>query len=76
MFLDDAGQAAAGNHADPPAHFLDGDHERQREQHRPELAVAELGAGLRISADARGIVVRGAGDEAGPKELQQLADGS
>jgi len=71
MLPDVGGEAVPGHAADARAHDLDADHERQREQHRPQHAVAELRARLGIGRDAARIVVRGAGDEARPQLLQQ-----
>src|SRR6266513_5407874 len=59
---------------DPPdarADDLDADHQRRREQHRPEQAVTELRAGLRIRGDAARVVVGGAGDQPRPELFQQ-----
>ena len=60
---DVGGEALAGDPADPRADQLDRDHERRGEKHRPEQAVAELRAGLRIGRNARRIVVGGAGHQ-------------
>src|SRR4030095_3925279 len=52
---------------------LDPDHQRRREQHAPQHAEPELGAGLRIGGDAARIVVGGAGDEAGSETIEKAA---
>ena len=65
-----AGDAVAGRPADPGADLLDRRHQRIGEQQRPADAEAELRAGLAIGGDAAGIVVGGAGDEAGPQRLE------
>ena len=68
------GEAGAGDPADMRADQLDRRHQRIGEQHRPQQAVAEVGAGLGVSGDAAGIVVGGAGDDARAKLLGQLLD--
>jgi hypothetical protein len=60
----------AGDAADMGADELDGDHERRCQEHRPEQAVAELRAGLRVGSDAGRIVIRRARDEPWPEQAQ------
>src|SRR5437899_135971 len=72
---DVGGEAVPGHAADARTDDLDADHERQGEQYRPQHAVTELRARLRIARDAARIVVRGAGDEAWPQLLQQRQPG-
>ena len=55
------GEALAGHPADPRTHQLDRDHERRCQKHRPKQTVTELRSGLRISGNARRVVVSGAG---------------
>jgi len=70
MLPDVGGKALPRDTSDARAHDLDADHERQREQHRPQHAVPELRARLRIGGNAARIV-RGAGDQSRPQLLQQ-----
>ena len=67
-----AGEPAAGHAADLRADLLDRAHQRIGEQQRPAEAVAELRAGLGIGGDAAGIVVGGAGDQAGAEHVDEL----
>ena len=67
-----AGEALAGNAANLRADHLNCAHQRIGEQERPGQGVAELRASLRIGGYATGIVVRGAGDEAGPHNVGEL----
>jgi hypothetical protein len=60
-----AGDALARHHADAGAHRLHGDHQRPGEERRPEERRPVLRTGYRVGGDARGIVVGGAGDDAG-----------
>jgi hypothetical protein len=69
----DAGQAAAGDHADLGADELDRPHHREGEQRGPERRESERRSSLRIRADARRIVVRRASDEAGSELRQEPA---
>ena len=62
---DHAREAAARDHPEPRAHELDGDHEREREERRPELCVPEGRARDRVGGDPRGVVVGRPGDEPG-----------
>ena len=71
MFADVGREPVAGDTADARAHDLDADHQRQREPYRPEHAVAELRAGLRIGRYAARIVIGGTGNQARPEPLQQ-----
>lgn len=71
VLLEHAGQPVARHQADLGAHVLDGRHHRQHHKRGPERRVAVLGAGLRVGPDARGIVVRRAGDQAGPEDLER-----
>jgi hypothetical protein len=54
-------KALARHPADQCAHELDRDHEGNGEEDRPQQAVAELRAGLRVGRNARRVVVRRAG---------------
>ena len=69
------GEALAGDPADLRAHQLDGDHERRGEKHRPEQAVTELRAGLRIGGDARRVVIGGAGHQARTEQPEHHVPG-
>ena len=66
-------KAVAGDAADARADHLDPDHQRIREQHRPQRQEAELRTGLRVRGDPGRIVVRGPGDEPGTQLLQPVA---
>jgi hypothetical protein len=57
--------------ADARREHLDADHERRRQQQRPDEGEAELRAGLRVGGDAARVVVGGAGDEAGPEAARE-----
>ncbi len=59
-----AGDAVPGDAADPRRNFLDRRHQRKRQQHGPADAIAELRAGLAVGADAGGIVIGRASDQA------------
>ena len=59
----------AGHPADIGADHLDRAHQRIGEKQRPDQAVAELRAGLRIGGDAAGVVVGSAGDEARTEDV-------
>ncbi len=71
VVADVGGEPVPGDPPDARRDDLDADHERGREQHRPEQPVAVLRAGLRVRRDAARVVVRGAGDEARPEALEQ-----
>ena len=71
MGADIGGKPVAGDATDACADDLDADHQRRGDQYRPQHAVAELRAGLRIGRNAAGVVVGGAGDEAGAELFQQ-----
>ncbi len=64
-------QAVPGDPADARADDLDPDHQRQREEHRPQHAVAELRSRLGIAGNAARIVVGGTGDQAGTEALKK-----
>src|SRR5262249_13384127 len=66
--------AVPGDAADAGGNLLDCRHQRKGQHHGPADAVAELRAGLAVGADARGIVVRGAGDQAGAQRLSEGAE--
>jgi hypothetical protein len=57
------GETPAGHPADVGADQLDRAHQREGQDHGPEQAVAELGAGLGIGGDTAGVVVGGAGNQ-------------
>lgn len=65
------GDALAGDAADAGADRLDHRHQREAEQHGPGEAIAELGAHLAVGGDTAGIIVGGAGDEAGAQAFQE-----
>ena len=73
MPADIAGNAVPGDAADARGNFLDRRHQRKRQQHGPADAVTELRAGLAVGADAGGIVVGGAGDQARPEAFEKAA---
>lgn len=66
-----ARQTFAGHQTDLGAHVLDGRLHRQHRDGRPERGKAVLGASLGVSPDARRIVVRCPGDEAGTESLAE-----
>jgi hypothetical protein len=66
-----ARQAHSGHAADLRADHLNGAHQRVGQEQRPNQAQSKLGAGLRIGCDAAGIVIGGAGDEAGSQYIGQ-----
>ena len=67
-----AGEALTRNAPNLRADHLDRAHQRIGEQEGPAQGVAKLGASLRIGGYAAGIVVRGAGDEAGAHDIGEL----
>ena len=75
MVLDDARQTLAADHADARAALLHGDQQRNLIKRGPQLPQTELGARLRIGGDARRVVVRRPGDEAGAEHLEEAHDG-
>ncbi len=66
-----ARQAPSAHQADLGAHVLDGRHHRQHRERQPERREAVLRSGLGVGPDARGIVVRCAGDEARTEDLAE-----
>lgn len=63
----DVGDHALPGHAPQAgADELDGNHQGQRQQQRPQHAGTHLRAGLRIGGDPARIVICGAGDQAAP----------
>ena len=58
--------------ADLRADHLNRAHQRIGQKQRPTEAVAELRAGLGIGRDAARVIVRSAGDQAGPKHVPQF----
>ena len=71
MLLDDAGEPLAADRADAAAAFLHREQQRHLIKRGPELAEAELCAGLRIGGDARGIVVSAPVMKPGPIMLRR-----
>jgi hypothetical protein len=67
-------QAAACDHADPPANLLDRTHKRVGPGRHPQLGVAKLCTGLAISLDARWVVVGRPSDEARPQNAPSGRD--
>ena len=67
------GDANTGDAADVSRDFLNDDHQRKAENECPGEAVAELGTDLAMGADAAGIVVRRAGDQAWAERLEERA---
>lgn len=56
------GDADPGHLADAGTNFLKDRHQREAEQHRPSMAVAELRSDLTVGGDPARIVVCGTGD--------------
>ena len=68
------GEAPARDPPDQGADHLDGRHQGESEQHGPQQAIAELGAGLAVGGNAAGIVVGCAGDKARSKGSPHAAE--
>jgi hypothetical protein len=66
--------ALAGDAPYARADELDGDHEGQRQKHRPEQAGAELRPRLRVGGDAGRVVIGGAGDNTWADMAQEGGD--
>jgi hypothetical protein len=66
------GDALAGDTPDMRADELDSDHERRREKHRPQQAVAKLGTSLRVGRDSGWIVICRTSDETGPSRRKMM----
>lgn len=64
-FFDDGGNPLAIDGTDTTTSFLDGGHKGQHIQSSPEHAVAKLSPGLRISSNARWIIIGGTSDDTG-----------
>src|SRR5438552_13265594 len=64
MTAEIAGDAAAGDAANPRGDGLDHGHQRKAEQHGPSKPVAELGADLAVGRDTAWIVVGRPGHQA------------
>ena len=73
MAADISSDAPARNPSYPAGDFLNRHHQRKGEQHGPADAVAELCAGLAISADAGWIVVGRASDKSRAECFQKAA---
>ena len=73
---DHAGETEASDNAEPGAHQLHGGHERERHDRRPQRQVAEAGAGHRVGRNARRVVVRRAGDQAGSQFREEMPEGA
>ena len=52
VLAQNARQATTRHHSNSTAHLLDGHHERKHPERQPQLAVAELCAGLAVGCDA------------------------
>jgi hypothetical protein len=66
--------AMAGDAADARGNFLDRHHQRERQQHGPADAIAELRTSLAVGADPRRIVVGRPGDQPGAERFQRIAE--
>jgi hypothetical protein len=66
-----SGEPLAGDAADARADQLRRDHERVREQHRPQEAGAELRADLGVGSDAARVVVGGSREQARSDQRRQ-----
>ena len=75
MLAQAGGQTVSGDPSHLCADFLDAAHQGIREHHGPQHAQAELAAHLGVCGDAAGVVVGGAGDDAGTDQSQQAAPG-
>jgi hypothetical protein len=64
------GDALACDTPDMRADELDSDHERRREKHRPQQAVAKLGTSLRIGRDSGWIVICRTSDKTGTEQTK------
>jgi len=71
MLADIAGDPFASRSTDTGADFLDSDHQREGEHHRPGDREAKLCAGLTVCADTGGIVIRGTRDDTGADNLEK-----
>ena len=71
VLLEDAGEAPTADQADLGADVLHRDHHRQHQDRGPEELVPVLGAGLRVGADARWVVVGRPRDQARPEDLAE-----
>jgi hypothetical protein len=60
----------AGRERGPVADLLHAGHQGEGDERHPQHPEAELRAGLRVGGDARGIVVRGPGNETGAKRTE------
>src|SRR5262249_10454294 len=60
--------------ADAGGNLLDRRHQRKGQQHGPADAAAKLRAGLTVGADTGGIVIGGAGDQAGAERFDEGAE--
>src|SRR5262245_14502817 len=74
MPADIARYAVPRDAADAGGNLLDRRHQRKAQQHGPADAVAELCAGLAVGAHPRGVVVGGAGGQAGAERFEEGAD--
>ena len=59
----DAGEPVVGDNAHTSAHLLHGNGQRQQHRRHPQQRAAKGRAGLRVGADARGVIVSGARDQ-------------
>src|SRR5262249_57825633 len=74
VLADRPGQAPSRDETDPRAHELDGGHQGEREEGRPQERVAEGRARDGVCRDPAGVVVGRAGDETGPQGLEVAED--
>lgn len=74
VLAENPGEPHAADQADPGADELDRGHRGERQEGRPEEGESERGAGRRIGADARRIVVCASGDEPGTEQLEEASD--
>ena len=73
VFPNDGSNPFTGHRANARAGFLDSRKEWQENYRDPQLAVAKLGAGLGVGGNAGGVIVRGAGNDAGAGDFQNFS---
>jgi len=72
VVLDVARQPLAGDVADPAAGFLHRGHQRIHPHGRPQLAIAELGAGLGVGRDPGRVIIGRPGHQARAQYADQV----
>ena len=72
IFLDDRRNAFARHRADARACLLYRHHEGEQKERGPQLPVAELRAGLGVGGDTGRIIIRRAGDQPRPDDLEEI----